>query len=222
MWALNQRGTAMTMEFINFLARWSHGLFGITWIGMLYYFNFIQGAYFKEASAEGLADAKEKLAPRALWWFRWGAMFTFITGVILLGGVYHNAQMNNYIIIGVVMGTLMAANVWMVIWPAQKIALGIEEGGDKAAAAAKALLASRTNTFFSAPMLWAMFAGPHYAGYGYGTAVGGTGLIVALVIIAAIELNGLKGKQGPLTTVRGVIVSSLVLTAVLAIALNVL
>ena len=71
-------------------------------------------------------------------------------------------------------------------------------------------------------MLWAMFAGPHYAGYGYGTAVGGTGLIVALVIIAAIELNGLKGKQGPLTTVRGVIVSSLVLTAVLALALNAL
>ena len=75
----------MTMEFINFLARWGHGLFGITWIGMLYYFNFIQGAYFKEASPEGLADAKAKLAPRALWWFRWGAMFTFITGIILFG-----------------------------------------------------------------------------------------------------------------------------------------
>ena len=220
--ALNQRGTAMTMEFINFLARWGHGLFGITWIGMLYYFNFIQGAYFKEASPEGLADAKAKLAPRALWWFRWGAMFTFITGIILFAGVYHNAQMNNYIIIGVVMGTLMAANVWMVIWPAQKIALGLVDGGDKAAAAGKALLASRTNTLFSAPMLWGMFAGPHYAGHGYGTAVGGTGLIVALVIIAAIELNGLKGQQGPLTTVRGVIISSLVLTAVLAIALNVL
>ena len=55
----------MTMEFINFLARWSHGLFGITWIGMLYYFNFIQGAYFKEASAEGLADAKEKLRTKS-------------------------------------------------------------------------------------------------------------------------------------------------------------
>ena len=56
----------MTAEFINFLARWGHGLFGITWIGMLYYFNFVQGAYFKEASPEGLADAKAKLAPRAL------------------------------------------------------------------------------------------------------------------------------------------------------------
>jgi len=220
--ALNQRGTAMTMEFINFLARWGHGLFGITWIGMLYYFNFIQGAYFKEASPEGLADAKAKLAPRALWWFRWGAMFTFITGIILFAGVYHNAQMNNYIIIGVVMGTLMAANVWMVIWPAQKIALGLVDGGDKAAAAGKALLASRTNTLFSAPMLWGMFAGPHYSGYGYGTAVGGTGLILALVIIAAIEVNGLKGKMGPITSVSGVIKSSLVLTAVLALALNLL
>ena len=216
------KGTAMTMEFINFLARWGHGLFGITWIGMLYYFNFIQGAYFKEATPEGLADAKAKLAPRALWWFRWGAMFTFITGVILFAGVYHNAQMNNYIIIGVVMGTLMAANVWMVIWPAQKIALGLVDGGDKAAAASKALLASRTNTLFSAPMLWGMFAGPHYAGYGYGTAVGGTGLILALVIIAAIEINGLKGKMGPITSVSGVIKSSLVLTAVLALALNLL
>ena len=138
----------MTAEFINFLARWGHGLFGITWIGMLYYFNFVQGAYFKEASPEGLADAKAKLAPRALWWFRWGAMFTFITGLILLGGVYHNMQMNNYIIIGSAMGTLMAANVWMVIWPAQRIALGMEQGGDAGAAAAKALLASRTNTLF--------------------------------------------------------------------------
>jgi uncharacterized membrane protein len=131
-------------------------------------------------------------------------------------------QMNNYIIIGSAMGILMAANVWMVIWPAQRIALGIEEGGDKAAAAAKALLASRTNTLFSAPMLFGMFAGPHYVGHGYGTAVGGTGLTVALVIIAAIEINGLKGKQGPITTIKGVIVSSLVLTAVLAIVLNTL
>mgnify|MGYP003323453594 CR=1 FL=1 len=212
----------MTAEFINFLARWGHGLFGITWIGMLYYFNFVQGGYFKEASPEGLADAKAKLAPSALWWFRWGAMFTFITGVILLGAVYHNMQMNNYIIIGSTMGTLMAANVWMVIWPAQKIALGLEEGGDKAAAGAKALLASRTNTLFSAPMLFAMFAGPHYVGHGYGTPVGGTGLIVALLIIAAIELNALKGKMGPITTVRGVIQSSLILTAVLAGALDLL
>ena len=117
----------MTIEFINFLARWGHVLFGIVWIGMLYYFNFVQGGYFKEASAEGLADAKAKLAPSALWWFRWGAMFTFITGLYLLHSI--SSVLNNYIIVGAAMGTLMAANVWMVIWPAQRIALGIEEGG---------------------------------------------------------------------------------------------
>ena len=112
------------MELLNFVARWAHLMFGITWIGLLYYFNFIQGGYFKAASPEALADAKAKLAPEALWWFRWGAMFTFITGVILLGGVAKNHQMNDFIIIGAVMGTLMFLNVWLIIWPNQKIALG--------------------------------------------------------------------------------------------------
>lgn len=209
----------MTIELtINFLARWAHVLFGIVWIGMLYYFNFVQGGYFKQASAEGLADAKAKLAPSALWWFRWGAMFTFITGLYLLHTI--SMVLNNYIVIGATMGTLMAANVWMVIWPAQKIALGLVEGGDKAAAGAKALLASRTNTLFSAPMLYCMLAGPHYGGYGAG--VGGTGLIVALVIVLALEGNGLKGKQGPMTSVNGVIGCSLGLTAILAVVLSLL
>jgi len=203
---------------LNFSTRWAHVLFGITWIGMLYYFNFVQGGYFKQASAEGLADAKAKLAPSALWWFRWGAMFTFLTGLYLLHTISN--VLNNYIIIGSAMGILMAANVWMVIWPAQKIALGLVEGGDKAAAGAKALLASRTNTLFSAPMLFGMLAGPHYGGYV--TPIGGTGLTVALVIIIALEINGLKGKQGPMTTVNGVIGSSLALTAILVGALKLL
>lgn len=206
------------MSYIEFFFRYFHVLAGIVWIGMLYYFNFVQGGYFKEASAEGLADAKAKLAPSALWWFRWGAMFTFITGLYLLHSISN--VLNNYIIVGAVMGTLMAANVWMVIWPAQRIALGIEEGGDKAAAGAKALLASRTNTMFSAPMLFGMLAGPHYGQYG--TEIGGTGLTVALVIVLALEVNALKGKQGPMTTVNGVIGCSLVLTAVLVAALDLL
>ena len=105
------------MEFINFLIRWGHLLFGITWIGILYYFNFIQGGYFKQATPEALADAKAKLAPNALWWFRWGAMFTFITGVLLLGGLSHNNQFNNSIVIAALMGTLMFLNVWLIIWP---------------------------------------------------------------------------------------------------------
>ena len=90
----------MTGELIEFLVRWGHVLFGIVWIGMLYYFNFVQGGYFKEASPEALADAKAKLAPSALWWFRWGAMFTFITGLYLLHIATGNGQLNNYIIVG--------------------------------------------------------------------------------------------------------------------------
>jgi uncharacterized membrane protein len=201
---------------INMLTRWGHLLFGITWIGILYYFNFIQGGYFKSASAEGLADAKAKLAPSALWWFRWAALFTFVTGVILIMGLQKVGALNPFIIAGAAMGTLMFLNVWGIIWPNQKIALGMVEG-DGPAAGAKALLASRTNTLFSGPMVFAMLAGPHFSqsGAGYGASVSGTGLWVALAIIAALEVNGIVGKQGPMTTVRGVIISSLVLTAVL-------
>lgn len=205
------------MEFINFLIRWGHLLFGITWIGMLYYFNFVQGGYFKQATPEALADAKAKLAPSALWWFRWGAMFTFITGVLLLGGLSHNNQFNNSIVIGAIMGTLMFLNVWLIIWPNQQIALGMKEG-DGAAAGAKALLASRTNVLFSGPMAFGMLASPHasqWGGSGYGTGVGGIDLIVCLVIIAALEVNALMGKQGPMASVKGVIHASLGLTVVL-------
>jgi len=195
-------------ELLSILARWLHLLFGITWIGMLYYFNFVQGGYFKQASPEGLSDAKAKLAPSALWWFRWGAMFTFITGVILLSLIGQLA--NNYIVLGALMGTFMFLNVWLVIWPNQKIALGMVEG-DGPAAGAKALLASRTNTLFSGPMALGMIASPH----GYGTGIGGAGLWVGVAIIIALEANALFGKQGPMTTVKGVIHCSLALTAVL-------
>ena len=200
----------------EFVVRWLHLLFGITWIGMLYYFNFVQGGYFKQASPEGLADAKAKLAPSALWWFRWGAAMTFVTGVILLEWVVRNGLLNDYIVIASVMGTLMFLNVWLVIWPNQQIALGMKEG-DGPVAAGKALLASRTNTLFSGPMAFGMLAGPHFAGQGYGTGAGGVDLWIALVAVAALEANALFGKQGPLATVKGVIHCSLALTAVLAV-----
>jgi len=209
----------MELLTVDFLARWSHTLFGITWIGLLYYFNFIQGGYFKQASPDALADAKAKLAPSALWWFRWGAMFTFLTGVILLGVV--GERINSFIVLGATMGTLMFLNVWLVIWPNQKIALGLteDEGADAAAAGAKALLASRTNTLFSAPMLMGMFGSFHGGGSGAAALTsqnaGTTGLIVALVIVLALEANALIGKQGPMATVNGVIVSSLALTVIL-------
>ena len=207
------------MDTIDYLARWGHFLFGITWIGLLYYFNSVQTEYFKEAEADARTDAFTKLVPRALWWFRWGAMFTFLTGVVMLG--IRGAGVTLDITIGSVLGTLMFLNVWLIIWPNQKIVIAsneqVKSGGEAlpeaAGAAPKAALASRTNTLFSAPMLFFMGSSAHFA-HG-GLAGNTTALIVALVIIAALELNAIFGKQGPLTTVRGVIVSSLVLTAVL-------
>lgn len=206
------------MEEINFIARWGHLMFGITWIGMLYYFNFIQGGYFKSATPEGLADAKAKLAPSALWWFRWGAMFTFITGLYLLGTIGKTLGHNEFIIVGALMGTLMFLNVWLVIWPAQKIALGMKEG-DGPAAGAKALLASRTNTLFSAPMAYFMLASAH-KGAQYSQEGLSAGLWAAIAIVVALEINALVGKQGPMASVVGVIHSSIALTAVLALVLH--
>jgi len=200
------------MEELNLLARWGHLLFGITWIGMLYYFNFVQGGYFKAASPEGLADAKSKLAPSALWWFRWGAMFTFITGLYLLHTISGGLAVNNYIIVGALLGTFMFLNVWIIIWPAQQIALGMKEG-DGPAAGAKALLASRTNTLFSAPMAYFMLASAHKKGM-MGS-LGDTGLYAALAIVVLLELNAIFGKQGPMASVKGVIHCSLALTLIL-------
>ncbi|MDT8397689.1 MAG: urate hydroxylase PuuD [Pseudomonadales bacterium] len=214
------------MEIFNldFLARWGHVLFGITWIGILYYFNFIQGGYFKQATPEALTDAKAKLAPSALWWFRWGAMFTFLTGLILLHGVATRAS--SFIVLGATLGTLMFLNVWFVIWPNQKIALGLVSSGDAAKAGAKALLASRTNTLFSAPMLFGMLASMHGTGQGFvpvtAASFNATGLSVALALVLALEANALVGKQGPMTSVRGVIISSLVLTVVLVLLIQLL
>ena len=210
----------------DLLLRWLHVLFGITWIGLLYYFNFVQGEYFKEAEASAKAAATKKLAPRALWWFRWGAMFTFITGVGLLSIVYSAHGIDAYLTIGALMGTLMFLNVWLIIWPNQKIVCGIVSG-DAAAAAPKALLASRTNTLFSAPMLLGMLGSFHGTG-GAGDLVAqnaatgtlSTGLIISLLLIAALELNAIFGKLSILTTVKGVIHSSIGLTIVFLLLLQ--
>ena len=207
------------MELIDYLARWGHFLFGITWIGLLYYFNFVQTEYFKEADADARTDAFVKLVPRALWWFRWGAMFTFLTGLIMLG--YRGAGVTLDITIGSVLGILMFLNVWLIIWPNQKIVIASNEqvkgGGEAlpeaAGAAPKAALASRTNTMFSIPMLFFMGSSAHYA---HGGLTGNaTPLIIALVIIAALEANAIFGKPGPIASVRGVITVGFVLTAVL-------
>ncbi len=208
--------TSVLAGLVDYLFRWGHFLFGITWIGMLYYFNFVQGEYFKEAEPDAKSDAVKKLAPRALWWFRWGAMGTFLTGLALWGHMYDRA--NIYIYAGMLMGTLMFLNVWLIIWPAQKIVCGLVEG-DAAAAAPKALLASRTNTLFSGPMLFFMGASAHLGGTAalpfMADNVASISFIGVFGLIAALEVNAIIGKLGPLATVKGVIHCSIALTAVM-------
>ena len=220
------------MQLIEYLARWGHYLFGITWIGLLYYFNFVQGGYMAQATDDAKVDAFTKLVPSALWWFRFGALFTFLTGLLLILFIVHGSTglewsaLSVGIVLASVMATLMFLNVWLIIWPNQKIVIAsnesVRDGGeaDSAAAgsAASALLASRTNTFLSAPMLFLMGAHMHYPpGAGGSAAAGATGLIIGLIIIAAIEANGIWGKTFVLASVKGVITSSIVLTVVMAV-----
>ena len=197
---------------LEFIFRWAHVLFGIVWIGMLYYFNFVQGEYFKEAEADAKADALKKLAPRALWWFRWGAMFTFLTGLVLLHfiGATTNIMGQPVIWVGALAGILMFLNVWVIIWPAQQVVIGLKEG-DGPSCAAKAGLASRTNTLLSGPMLFAMLGSKHL----YIADVSSTGFAACVVVILALEANGIFGKTGPMTSVKGVIHCSIALTGVL-------
>jgi uncharacterized membrane protein len=103
-----------------------HILFGIAWIGLLYYFNFIQTEYVKVADPEAKSDVMKKLAPNALWWFRWAAFFTFLTGLILFYQI--TARIGTEILLGAVMGTLMMLNVWGIIWRNQKNCTWNERG----------------------------------------------------------------------------------------------
>jgi uncharacterized membrane protein len=190
-----------------------HVLFGIAWIGLLYYFNFVQAEYVKVADPDAKADVFKKLAPNALWWFRWAALFTFLTGVILLHQIY--VRIGTEIILGATMGTIMMLNVWGIIWRNQKIVLGMKEG-DAAAAGAKAGLASRTNTLFSVPMLMYMVYSVHGGNVGMGISM--NALYLGLAIIFAIEANAIWGKMLPaITSVRAVITSSFILAIAMKI-----
>ena len=206
------------MYYVEFFFRYFHVLAGIVWIGMLYYFNFVQTEYFKEAEAGAKSDAMAKLAPRALWWFRWGAMLTFLTGAYLFHKIGALGTTMPAIWVGALAGTFMFLNVWLVIWPNQQIVLGMKEG-DGPAAAAKAGLASRTNTLFSGPMLLGMLGNKYLA---VPIAEGGsaTGLYVALGTIVALEINALFGGMGPMKSVMGGIHCSLgLMLAILGILL---
>lgn len=153
------------------LFRWLHTFFGILWIGLLYYFNFVQIRKMPEIPAELKPAVSKYIAPEALFWFRWAALATWVMGVILawnrgflveaftLGAMEgFQVPQHTFIGLGMWLATIMFINVWAFIWPAQKIALGIVEGDAdaKAAAGRKAMLFSRINTLLSVPMLVTM------------------------------------------------------------------
>lgn len=165
---------------IQSLVIWLHVLSGITWIGLLYYFNFIQVPALGEAAGDeggpGGAGIAKYVAPRALWWFRWGALATWLTGATYLHliGMLHQAftlglmgdSSNPYattIGIGAWLGTIMLFNVWVLIWPNQKKVLGMVDATADQVAKAKniALLASRSNTLMSIPMVMSMIGAHH-------------------------------------------------------------
>jgi uncharacterized membrane protein len=147
--------------------RWGHFLAGIVWIGLLYYFNFVQVPFLKAVSAEGKSEAFKHLVPRALDWFRWAALATWLFGAALLGAHFGDAFMlkGQYAIIGMGawLGTIMLLNVWGIIWPNQKRVLGLVPAStdEKKMCARRAFLASRTNTVLSIPMLFFMAASTH-------------------------------------------------------------
>ncbi|MDR7491968.1 MAG: urate hydroxylase PuuD [Armatimonadota bacterium] len=221
----------LTGEGVLFLLRWIHFLAGIAWIGLLYYFNLVQTPYFAEAEATVRSGMLQKLVPRALWWFRWGAMVTFLSGWIIIlhriaqGGFFAGSY-GWAILLGGLLGSLMWANVWFVIWPNQKVviqnaidtAAGRPANPAAAAAGARAGLTSRTNTMLSIPMLFYMGAASHLTGL----PVPRNGVVfwvVALVILAAIEVNALTGKPGegaakPLATVSGTLWAGFILALI--------
>ena len=143
--------------------QWLHVFFGIIWIGLLYYFNFVQTPVMPEIPAELKPAVSKHIAPKALFYFRWGAALTLLAGLILawLYGeldAFHFAAGKVLIGIGMWLGLIMAFNVWVIIWPNQQKVLGLVEADDaaKAKAAATAGIASRLNVLLSIPMLLAM------------------------------------------------------------------
>ncbi len=155
------------MEFIHYgVGRWLHIMAGVMWVGLLYYFNFVQAAAMKDAQADGTAAGISKhVAPRALLYFRWAAVVTWLAGMWLLGDKADEAFLfkeRAYIPIGVGawLGTIMFVNVWAIIWPNQKKILGLTPASEdeKALARRVTFIASRLNVVLSMPMLFFMSA----------------------------------------------------------------
>jgi uncharacterized membrane protein len=163
-------------DLLQALFRWIHFVAGITWIGVLYFFNLINAHVTAALQPATRREVVPQLMPRALWWFRWGAMFTFLSGLLILLWKYFHlgsgftgdsglftTEAGQWITMGALFGTIMWFNVWFIIWPAQqKLITWVKEGQtppEQPAVAKRALYTSRVNTFLSVPMLFGMLAG---------------------------------------------------------------
>jgi len=189
-----------------FLLRWGHFIFGIAWIGMLWHFNFAQGPFMAGSDAAVKTAVTKGLIPRALFYFRWGAMGTFITGwtIILLrvhqsGMPILSTSWGATILTGAIFGSVMWYNVWFIIWPNQKKVIASANGekiDNLPALARRTFLASRTNTMMSIPLLFFMGAASHLAIQVDASHVATwMGFVVAMV--ALFEINALVGDKGP-------------------------
>ncbi len=195
----------------TFLSRWGHVVSGIAWIGLLYFFNVVQVPAYAEMEPAARNNAIDKLTNRALWWFRWAAVATLVTGILIIifdpadiyDGDYIKTAPGIAIYSGILLALTMFLNVWLVIWPNQQKVIAnarnVQAGGqadpEAAAAGRRALLASRQNTIFSLPMLIFMVGAGHFP---YDVdAIDPTGSsraifwIIWVVIWAAFELNAL-------------------------------
>ena len=166
---LTSSGISFDYSYYAFLFRWLHVLSGVMWIGLLWYFNFVQIPNMPNIPDEQKPAISKVIAPKALFWFRWAAIATLVTGLVLghLNGYVQDALLFSsgstkihLIGFGMWLGIIMAFNVWVFIWPNQKRALGIVEVSKeiKLSSAKKAMLFSRTNTLLSIPMLYCMVA----------------------------------------------------------------
>lgn len=213
--------------------RWVHYIFGILWIGHLYYYNFSQTPYMAEADAAAKSSLMQKLQPRTMFWFRWGAMFTFLFGWAMIGhklgmGVPLASAWGTIILTGGILGTLMFLNVWLIIWPRNKIMIESAVRVAKGEAAipgvadlgARAAIGSRTNTLLSIPMLFFMGSASHLPL----TLSPEKSLVpywcTFAIISGLIQLNAAKGKMGPMQKLGGTIHFGILLTLVLYFAME--
>ena len=204
-----------TRDGYAYLSRWSHVFVGIAWIGLLYFFNFVQVPAYAEMEASARNNAIDKLTSRALWWFRWAAAATLVSGILII--IFQKQYENDFIktaqgvslYAAVLLAVTMFLNVWLVIWPLQKKVIAnarnVQAGGqpdpDAPAAARRALMASRMNMIYSLPMLVFMVGTSHFP-YKIISTTGSSRAVfwvIWIVIWGVLELNalGLIGGTAP-------------------------